>query len=600
MERRSKRQRQLCISVENAKKARKQQKIATEPASSSSETLTTDLIQEMETRNTASSETTDEDDPTFDPVQELIDNPELKLEQFLEDWLISLDREDKISLGLFLTYNLERVIPKMTSSLAAEYAATMMDKSERTIRNWHSDFAEHGEIPENKQGRYQRDGIIWSSEDLNKSAAKYIRENCNIKGQPNLTCGGFCSWVNEDLLPNSCLAPGFPRKTSIETARQWMHHLGFEVLSAKKGAYFDGHEPDDVIEARHEFIKKMIEVGYLHPDQAPTPEAQRAFPATIPLPPMESREKTVVIFHDESTFSANDDQTVQWGVRGEGMLRPKSKGSGIMVSDFVDEHIGYLALTDSQYAMASERDITITQSARRTLEYGESRGGYWTCDKFMMQMEVAVKIADIRYPKSDGWKVIWVFDQSSCHTAMAEDALIVSKMNVKPGGNQPKMRDTTWNGKEQRMVYSLGLPKGMRQVLKERGYNADKMNADEMRNILSNHDDFKSEKPRLILYIEDKGHTALFLPKFHPELNPIERVWCQGKRYAKAHCKYNIVSLRKNIDPSLDVVTLENIKKFNRKARDYLFAYIEGFAAGPKLEEHIKLYKSHRKIGIHS
>ena len=142
MGRRSKRQRQLCISVENARKARKQQKIATEPASSSSETLTTDPIQEMETRNTASSETTDEDDPTFDPVQELIDNPELKLEQFLEDWLISLDREDKISLGLFLTYNLERVIPKMTSSLAAEYAATMMDKSECTIRNWHSDTRE--------------------------------------------------------------------------------------------------------------------------------------------------------------------------------------------------------------------------------------------------------------------------------------------------------------------------------------------------------------------------------------------------------------------------------------------------------------------------
>ena len=137
--------------------------------------------------------------------------------------------------------------------------------------------------------------------------------------------------MNEELLPNACLEPGFPRKTSVETARQWMHELGFEVLSASKGAYYDGHERDDVVQYRGEFL---IEVGFLHPDQAPTPEAHLAFPCDVPLPSSEVREKTVVIFHDESTFNANDDQSTQWGVKGEGMLRPKSKGSGIMVLDF--------------------------------------------------------------------------------------------------------------------------------------------------------------------------------------------------------------------------------------------------------------------------
>ena len=58
-------------------------------------------------------------------------------------------------------------------------------------------------------------------------------------------------------------------------------------------------------------------------------------------------KKKVVIFHDESTFNAkfNDDQSTQWGVKGEGTLRPKSKGSGIMVSDFIDDRIGFLALS---------------------------------------------------------------------------------------------------------------------------------------------------------------------------------------------------------------------------------------------------------------
>ena len=58
----------------------------------------------------------------------------------------------------------------------------------------------------------------------------------------------------------------------------------------------------------------MIEVGFLHPDQAPTPEAHLAFPCDVPLPSSKVREKIVVIFHDESTFNTNDDQSTQWVV----------------------------------------------------------------------------------------------------------------------------------------------------------------------------------------------------------------------------------------------------------------------------------------------
>ena len=50
-------------------------------------------------------------------------------------------------------------------------------------------------------------------------------------------------------------------------------------------------------------------IGFLHPDHAPTPEAACAFPSTLPLASLETREKIVVFFHDESTFQANEDQT---------------------------------------------------------------------------------------------------------------------------------------------------------------------------------------------------------------------------------------------------------------------------------------------------
>ena len=52
---------------------------------------------------------------------------------------------------------------------------------------------------------------------------------------------------------------------------------------------------------------------------------------------------------------------------------------------------------------------------------------YWTSDKFMAQIQKAVKIANIKYPKAEGWHVVWVFDHSSCHAAMADDSLDLIK-----------------------------------------------------------------------------------------------------------------------------------------------------------------------------
>lgn len=56
----------------------------------------------------------------------------------------------------------------------------------------------------------------------------------------------------------------------------------------------------------------------------------------------------------------------------------------------------------------------------------------------------------MKYPKDEGWKVVWVFDHSSCHAAMPESE-DVSKMNVNPGGKQRVMRDGLWNGEAQKM-----------------------------------------------------------------------------------------------------------------------------------------------------
>ena len=71
----------------------------------------------------------------------------------------------------------------------------------------------------------------------------------------------------------------------------------------------------------------------------------------------------------------------------------------------------------------------------------------------------AVRIAEVKYPTSQGYHHFWCFDQSHGHTAYSEDTLISSKMNKGPGGKQHKMHDTVWNGQTQTMRLPDGRPK---------------------------------------------------------------------------------------------------------------------------------------------
>jgi len=54
------------------------------------------------------------------------------------------------------------------------------------------------------------------------------------------------------------------------------------------------------------------------------------------------------------------------------MMKLKPKGAVIMVSDFIDEYNGFLALTDEQFKEAKKSNPSIKKYAREFLEYGEN------------------------------------------------------------------------------------------------------------------------------------------------------------------------------------------------------------------------------------
>ena len=146
------------------------------------------------------------------------------------------------------------------------------------------------------------------------------------------------------------------------------------------------------------------------------------------------------------------------------------------------------------------------------------------------------------------------------------------------------------------MVLPHGSAKGLQTILQERGINTATLKADDMRVKLSNHDGFVNEKTQVQHYVTSRGCQCFFLPKFHCELNPIERVWGQSKRYSRAHSNFTLARLRETVNPALDSITVDLIRKYFRKVREYETAYLEENKAGKEVEAAVKRYKSHRRV----
>ncbi|KAG1781318.1 hypothetical protein EV702DRAFT_963062 [Suillus placidus] len=153
-----------------------------------------------------------------------------------------------------------------------------------------------------------------------------------------------------------------------------------------------------------------------------------------------------------------------WVFKDQHALRKKGVGRGIHQSNVICSTIGHL--------------VEVSQ----TLEYGKNYDGYWTGELFVKQLKEKI-IPAFENTHGPGYQALFMVDNSQGHSAYSEDALLVSCMNVKPGGKQAHMRDG-WFMQDgikviQQMVYPLdhpefpNKPKGMKAVKKYLRDNCD-------------------------------------------------------------------------------------------------------------------------------
>ena len=83
-------------------------------------------------------------------------------------------------------------------------------------------------------------------------------------------------------------------------------------------------------------------------------------------------------------------------------------------------------------------------------------------------------------------------------------------------------------------------------------------------------------------------------------VNSIQLKGFKAKQSTRSHCDYSIAGLEKTIDPALNSVSTDTIRKYFRKAREYMKAYREGITDGVNVVKALKSYKSHQRVYGHN
>ncbi|CAB9523729.1 unknown protein [Seminavis robusta] len=187
---------------------------------------------------------------------------------------------------------------------------------------------------------------------------------------------------------------------------------------------------------------------------------------SLRLPANASR--TIVWGQDEVVSNEKAMNSMAWyGSEGQQALRPKDLGCSIMISGVVSREAGWMPIpTPEQLRLINanragkdyvardaaivvqgsaakrpftEKDIQ-SRCCRWPLHPGQNNEGYWTNNHTIVQLENIADMAAVMYPHHNH---VICYDHSQGHTAKWKDGLDASRLNKEPGGQQPKMHETT-------------------------------------------------------------------------------------------------------------------------------------------------------------
>lgn len=523
------------------------------------------------------------------------------------------------------------------SQRAAEAGGFAARSGGYALRRWTRVYIESRKLPVSRQGRHAKVYSLLSDPDIAAELRAYVRSNkwamdpvklnkfTKNKLVPqaadkylrhlvdNEMPQGLKKYMEVELFPRIHLKAG--HGISLVTARRWLHSEGFKYTTHKKGLYFDGHDRPDVVQYRQNvFLPAMkafeprlvrYEVGDVEKEMI--------------IPRANYVERRLVLMpQDEMTSQANDIMPKMWVYQQQYMLRKKGPGRGLHQSETINSVVGWL------------------KGGSQTLEYGKNYEGYWTGELFVKQVRQCYiclglplilnsQLKERIIPAFEealgpGYQALIIVDNSQGHSAYGKDALVATRMNVNPGGNQPQMHDTWFIQDREKITQTMvyppshpkypNMPKRIKAVLTERGLYQSNLRGKCTKKcvsenccnkrILEYQPDFQAQKSLVQETIEALGHLCLILPKFHCELNFIEFFWGAVKKYLRDNCDYTFDTLKENMPKALESVSVQTIRRWEHRMFRWMEAYRSGLGTAEAQQQVKKFssttYRSHRRV----
>ncbi|KAK7060055.1 hypothetical protein R3P38DRAFT_2679776, partial [Favolaschia claudopus] len=181
----------------------------------------------------------------------------------------------------------------------------------RNIRSWIHNFLATKKLPLHRYGQYH--ASILNDEDFQDSIKLHLQSLAKKDG--HFTAQDLVDFVQTEEIQTMLEAADVQKRSiSVWTARRWLKRLEWRYGRRKNGMYIDGHEREDVVQYRAEFVKRWLEqyeprmVEYDNDGNAKKTPTGYELTGKCKGQPF----RLILVTHDESTFYANDRRKVGW------------------------------------------------------------------------------------------------------------------------------------------------------------------------------------------------------------------------------------------------------------------------------------------------
>lgn len=376
--------------------------------------------------------------------------------------------------------------------------------------------------------------------------------------------------------------------------------ISFDKNTSKP--YFEGHEREDVVEKRKEFVEYFS--TRLHNYYRPSEDKIPAW-----ISPSSDRP-VILISHDETTHKSGEQSSRSWSVNDNPRFHNKGRGRSWMCSDFFVLHPTgpFFELDDDEWELAVQSYPSLFENnqmySTNTASAAMCPGGesYFDNDVILEQFERMFQM--IQFKKDfENHKIEFLVDNATTHTALV---ININDFQLNIGG-RCQVEQLQWKVDDVEHTLKCffdrgpnkGLHKGLKVLAKELGLQfCEKIKLPDLKVLLLNHPAFKPVS-KLENLAEHYDIKIIFVPKYHCEFNPIEGVWCWQKGYTRTNTDQKFSTMLKLIDEARELFKdgITWIKLWRR-----FWRVIYGYNVGTPFQDILHTYfsgKSNEKIVAH-